>query len=131
MGQHKISCGNFSGKESRKIGKALLIPCYDIYFGAQFIGTFIDGKLNTECAIKPTYFTLLELRQLWLICYHCSQCLPVIAVPVIAGTVKKKCDCGNQGLKAHPCPFLSEIDDDNKTKCNCCDACIERCSREI
>ena len=41
------------------------------------------------------------------------------------------CKCGNVGDNLHPCPFSSEIYDDNETLCNCCSACSDECSMDV
>ncbi len=37
----------------------------------------------------------------------------------------------NKAEKPHICPFSQEIYGDDKTLCNCCDACQDRCAQEI
>lgn len=39
--------------------------------------------------------------------------------------------CGNQGAMPHSCPYLSDIDGDYETKCNCCANCMDQCSDDI
>lgn len=39
--------------------------------------------------------------------------------------------CRNKARKLHTCPYLSEIDGDNETLCNCCSGCESICGREI
>lgn len=38
--------------------------------------------------------------------------------------------CDNPAAPLHTCPFKHEIDDD-KTPCNCCQACRDNCCDEI
>jgi hypothetical protein len=36
--------------------------------------------------------------------------------------------CGkNPALKAHPCPFESDINDDKLFRCDCCESCQLEC----
>lgn len=44
---------------------------------------------------------------------------------------ESKCNCGNDGKKPHTCPFLSDVDNDIETKCNCCDKCTDQCADDI
>ncbi len=40
--------------------------------------------------------------------------------------------CGNApSEKPHPCPYESEIGDDDETLCNCCEDCEGECTDEI
>ena len=38
--------------------------------------------------------------------------------------------CGHAKLKAHACPYKSEIHND-ETKCHCCDDCQYQCAQDI
>ena len=42
-----------------------------------------------------------------------------------------KCKCGAEGRDEHTCPFKSEINDDEETKCNCCEACTHDCLWDV
>jgi len=40
--------------------------------------------------------------------------------------------CGvNPAKEDHNCPFKEDINDDYKTKCNCCDSCRHECVQDI
>jgi len=38
--------------------------------------------------------------------------------------------CENAATYPHPCPFASEVDEDDTT-CDCCEKCEEQCARHI
>ena len=37
----------------------------------------------------------------------------------------------NNALPPHPCPFKSDVCDDDKTLCECCDDCTQECADDI
>lgn len=39
--------------------------------------------------------------------------------------------CGKPGLAIHACPYNEEVRRDPKPTCYCCDACTDKCAREI
>lgn len=39
--------------------------------------------------------------------------------------------CINAATKLHPCPHLSDVGNDNKTLCNCCEDCQHDCADDI
>lgn len=42
------------------------------------------------------------------------------------------CSCGTYvGDNFHPCPFSSEIHNDDTSLCNCCDSCTRECAMDI
>lgn len=47
----------------------------------------------------------------------------------------KKCKasdgCKNFATKPHICPYRREIDDDEKTLCECCEVCESNCADDI
>lgn len=43
----------------------------------------------------------------------------------------EKCKCGKSATANHPCPYKSEINDDDETLCNCCDDCELECRDSI
>jgi hypothetical protein len=44
----------------------------------------------------------------------------------------EKCKCGKNDCEdEHPCPFLSDIHDDEETLCNCCGDCQHECAMDI
>lgn len=42
-----------------------------------------------------------------------------------------KCRCGKPGSPLHTCPFASDVENDNKSLCNCCDDCTSECAMDI
>ncbi len=48
-------------------------------------------------------------------------------------TINEKCDrCNcNDCESDHVCPYKNEINDDDETLCNCCDACKDECLMSI
>jgi len=43
-----------------------------------------------------------------------------------------KCKCSvNDAQPDHTCPYRQDINDDNKTLCNCCDSCQQNCADDI
>ncbi len=43
---------------------------------------------------------------------------------------KDKCTCSEE-TSEHTCPFLSEINEDNETLCECCEYCEHQCAMDI
>lgn len=43
--------------------------------------------------------------------------------------------CGKCGVHPksllHTCPYRTEIYDDQKTRCNCCDSCMDECAGDV
>jgi len=39
--------------------------------------------------------------------------------------------CQNELAEPHPCPFKSEIYDDEETMCTCCPDCAHECAMDI
>jgi len=37
----------------------------------------------------------------------------------------------HEGKEPHPCPYRSEINDDDETLCTCCDNCTQECADDI
>lgn len=37
----------------------------------------------------------------------------------------------NNGKELHSCPYKSDIDDNDKELCNCCEDCEEECAMDI
>lgn len=42
----------------------------------------------------------------------------------------KGCDCEDQ-VTPHPCPYKSEIHNDEESLCTCCKDCEYQCSQDI
>jgi len=42
-----------------------------------------------------------------------------------------QCERGTPALALHYCPFRWEVDDDKDFECECCEECMEQCSRDI
>jgi hypothetical protein len=42
-----------------------------------------------------------------------------------------RCGCGNKADPDHPCPYASDIDNDDTTMCNCCSNCSQECANDI
>jgi len=40
------------------------------------------------------------------------------------------CTCDQEYIEPHPCPYKSDIDNDDDTLCTCCAYCEEQCNRE-
>jgi len=44
----------------------------------------------------------------------------------------EKCqNCNGVAEPLHPCPFKDEVDNDDKTLCNCCQKCTQQCEDDI
>jgi hypothetical protein len=41
------------------------------------------------------------------------------------------CTCGAEDIEPHPCPYDSDIHDDDETLCTCCDFCLNECAMDI
>ena len=41
------------------------------------------------------------------------------------------CDGKGEAQAPHPCPYKSDINDDNETLCNCCEGCAFECAQDI
>lgn len=41
-----------------------------------------------------------------------------------------KCE-DNDGTPKHTCPYASDVNNDNESLCNCCDACTHQCAMDI
>lgn len=41
------------------------------------------------------------------------------------------CKCGAGGIAMHPCPYRSDVNDDEDTLCNCCEGCTTECAEDI
>lgn len=44
--------------------------------------------------------------------------------------VEKKCKCGNKATAPHPCPYMSDVHNDNETLCTCCEECEQECAND-
>lgn len=44
---------------------------------------------------------------------------------------RRKCKCGAPAEPMHICPYSYDINNDNKTKCNCCYECLCACAESI
>ncbi len=41
------------------------------------------------------------------------------------------CKCGQPGDFSHSCPYRAELNNDEKTLCNCCSACRQDCAHDV
>ena len=59
--------------------------------------------------------------------------LDLVVQDIKENSMKKKCDrCKkNDAEKLHTCPYQTEINDNFKFKCNCCEDCKAECCMEI
>lgn len=46
-------------------------------------------------------------------------------------TCSGKLKCTNRAKKKHLCPYKQELFDDQKSKCNCCDDCMNDCVQSV
>lgn len=45
--------------------------------------------------------------------------------------IGEPCKCGKAPRDLHPCPFASDVYDDQESLCNCCDNCANDCAMDI
>jgi len=42
-----------------------------------------------------------------------------------------KCKCGAEPNETHKCPYAQDVNNDDKSECNCCDECTQNCRDDI